>query len=210
MKNFSWAISIIFHPMLMATYGCAFLFFGMQDTMYEFIITSGTKFRLTAIVFTFTFLLPMLNMVVMYKMKRLPNLVLSNQKDRTFPYLTTAIFYFGLFYLLMDLNIWNILKVFIVGAGLAIVLTALINIKYKISAHMVGIGGLLGVIIAASFMLQSNFTILYVVVILIGGLIGLSRVYLKEHSNPQIYLGFLLGICVQIGLFYGFQNFIFS
>src|SRR5690606_3264695 len=106
------------------------------------------KFRVTAIVFIFSFILPALNIFILYRLGRIPSLTLSDRRDRTFPYIMTSVFYFGLFYLMMDVNIWPSLKVFIVGAGLGILFTAMINIRTKISAHMVGLGGLLGVIVS--------------------------------------------------------------
>lgn len=147
------------------------------------------------------FLFPVLNIYLLYKLKRVPSLVLSNQNDRTFPYIMTALFYFGLFYLLMDINIWNTVKIFIVGGGIAILLTAIINLKYKISAHMVGIGGMLGVLISVSYLIKFDFTLFYMVIIVIAGLIAFARLNLKEHEPSQIYSGFLLGLIVQTSLF---------
>lgn len=158
----------------------------------------------------FSFVFPALNIFILYKLKRIPTISLSNQKDRTFPYVMTALFYFGLFYLLMDINIWNSLKLFILGGGIAILLTALLNLKYKISAHMVGIGGLLGVLISVSYLTKFDMTIFYVLVIVLAGIIGFARLVLNEHKPYQLYLGFLLGLTVQISLFFGLQKMIFA
>ena len=122
----------------------------------------------------------------------------------------TSLFYFGLFYLLKDINIWNPLKLFILGGGLGILLSALINIKFKISAHMVGIGGLLGSLISLSYLIKFDMTYFYIAAIIIAGLIGTSRLYLKEHRPYQIYTGFLLGLAVQTGLFFVFEKLNFS
>lgn len=194
----------------MATYGCLLLFFGIKDTVYDYLTEFETKWRISLIVFVFSFLFPVLNIYLLYKLKRLPSLVLSNQTDRTFPYIMTALFYFGLFYLLMDINIWNTVKIFIVGGGLAILLTAIINLKYKISAHMVGIGGMLGVLISVSYLIKFDFTLFYIAVIIIAGLIAFARLSLKEHEPSQIYSGFLLGLIVQTSLFFTLQKIIFA
>lgn len=194
----------------MATYGCLLLFFGIKDTVYDYLTEFETKWRISLIVFVFSFLFPVLNIYLLYKLKRLPSLVLSNQNDRTFPYIMTALFYFGLFYLLMDINIWNTVKIFIVGGGLAILLTAIINLKYKISAHMVGIGGMLGVLISVSYLIKFDFTLFYIAVIIIAGLIAFARLSLKEHEPSQIYSGFLLGLIVQTSLFFTLQKIIFA
>ena len=143
-------------------------------------------------------------------MKRLPSLTLSNQRDRTFPYILTSLFYFGLFYLLSDINIWTSIKLFIAGGGIAILLTALCNLKFKISAHMVGIGGLLGVLFSVSYLIKFDMTVFYIAVILLSGVIGFSRLLLEEHKPYQIYAGFLLGLGVQTGLFFALNKVTFG
>ena len=137
-------------------------------------------------------------------------MTLSDRNDRTFPYIMTSLFYFGLFYLLKDINIWPSLKVLVVGAGLAILLTALINLKTKISAHMVGLGGLLGVMVSVSYLIRFDMTPVYIVIIVLAGLVGFARLALDEHRPFQIYLGFFLGLLLQMTLFFSLQKLIFA
>ncbi|MEO6424947.1 MAG: hypothetical protein ABIP40_06025 [Bacteroidia bacterium] len=209
MKNFALVISVILHPLLMATYMCLLLFFGIHNTVYDYLTPFETKWRISIIVFMFSFVFPVLNIYILVKLKRIPNLTLSNQKDRTFPLFITALFYFGLFYLLMDINIWNSIKLFIIGGAVAILITTLINLKYKISAHMVGLGGVLGILISVSYLIQFNMTPYYIATIIIAGLVAFARLVLQEHKPAQLYLGFFLGLIVQSGLFFGLQKITF-
>src|SRR5687767_15944603 len=100
MRPFAHLVSIVLHPLLIATYGCLLLFFAIKDTVYDFLTSPGIKWRITMIVFLFSFLFPVLNIYILYKMKRIPAITLSRQRDRTIPYFMTSLFYFGLFYLL--------------------------------------------------------------------------------------------------------------
>ncbi|MEO6303584.1 MAG: hypothetical protein ABIP51_10455 [Bacteroidia bacterium] len=193
----------------MATYMCLLLFFGIHNTVYDYLTPFETKWRISIIVFMFSFVFPVLNIYILVKLKRIPNLTLSNQKDRTFPLFITALFYFGLFYLLMDINIWNSIKLFIIGGAVAILITTLINLKYKISAHMVGLGGVLGILISVSYLIQFNMTPYYIATIIIAGLVAFARLVLQEHKPAQLYLGFFLGLIVQSGLFFGLQKITF-
>jgi hypothetical protein len=210
MKGLALFFSILFHPLLMASYGCLLLFFGIRHSVYDFMTPFETKWRISLIVFLFSCMFPVLNIAILYKLRRIPSLTLSNQHDRTFPYIMTSLFYFGLFYLLKDINIWSSIKLFILGGGIGIMLTALINLKYKISAHMVGLGGLLGVLVSLSYLIKFDMTLFYMIVILVGGMVAMSRLYLKEHEPSQIYTGFLLGLFVQGGLFFAFQKITFA
>ena len=71
---------------------------------------------------------------------------------------------------------------------------------------MVGIGGLLGVLISVSYLIKFDMTIFYILVIIVAGLIGFARLKLQEHQPYQLYLGFLLGLAVQITLFFSLHN----
>ena len=198
------------HPLLMATYMCLLLFFGIHNTVYDYLTPFETKWRISVIVFMVSFVFPVLNIYILVKLKRVPNLTLSNQKDRTFPLFITALFYFGLFYLMMDINIWNSIKLFIIGGALCILITTIINLKYKISAHMVGLGGVLGILISVSYLIKFDMTPYYIAVILIAGLVGCARLILKEHKPAQLYLGFFLGLIVQSVLFFSLQKITFA
>ncbi|MBL7912288.1 MAG: hypothetical protein JNJ41_14605 [Bacteroidia bacterium] len=206
MKNFALVVSVLMHPLLMATYVCLLLFFGVQNTVYDYLTPFETKWRISIIVFMFSFVFPVLNIYILVKLKRIPSLTLSDQKDRTFPLFITALFYFGLFYLLMDINIWNSVKLFIIGGAVCILLTTLINLKYKISAHMVGLGGVLGILISVSYLIRFDMTPYYIATIILAGIVAFARLVLEEHKPAQLYLGFFLGLIVQSGLFFGLQK----
>lgn len=197
------------HPLLMATYLCLLLFFGVKNSVFDYLTPFETKWRISLIVFFFSFVFPVLNIYILVKLKRIPDLILSNPSDRTFPYFITALFYFGLFYLLMDINIWNSVKLFIAGGAVSILISTLINLKYKISAHMVGLGGVLGVLISVSYLIRFDMTPFYITTIIIAGIVAFARLFLNEHKPSQIYLGFFLGLIVQTSLFFGLQKIIF-
>jgi len=89
----------------------------------------------------------------------------------------------------------------LLGATFALVLTMLINLKWKISAHMVGIGGVIGAIIGLSMRLFVDYRLIIMILIIVAGLIGSSRMLLNAHSPAQIYFGFGVGISSQLLLF---------
>lgn len=167
------------------------------------------KWIISLMVFSFSFLLPAINIYILFRLNRISSITLKNKNERTFPYILTACFYFGLFYLFLDLNIWPSIKILIFGAGFAILLTALINLKYKISAHMVGIGGLAGSLCVISYNLKYNAIILIAAALILSGIIASSRLYLNEHQSKQLYFGFFLGWLVQVLIFLFFLKFNF-
>ena len=71
---------------------------------------------------------------------------------------------------------------------------------------MVGLGGFLGALISISYLIQFNLTFFYVLVIVVAGITAASRLVLEEHKPAQLYLGFSLGLGVQVFMFYLLQK----
>lgn len=202
-------ISHLFHPLLMATYGCLIVFFGLTDTIYFIFTPLRLKLILTLVIFAFTFLLPVLNLLILYKLNYISSLKIENRKERTYPLLMTALCYFGLFYMIHDFNIWPAIKLFVLGAGLCILFTAIINLWWQISAHMIGVGGLIGALLAICWFMQMPILIAICGCLIMAGSIGFARLKLKAHTPAQVYLGFIFGCLMQFSLFFLAQSITF-
>lgn len=209
MRATATIISNLFHPLLMATYGCLLVFFGLTNTIYYMFTPLKIKLIITVIVFVFTFLLPTLNLLILYKLKYVSSLRIENRNERTFPLLMTSLCYFGLFYMIHDFNIWPAIKLFILGGGICILFSAIANLWWKISAHMVGIGGMLGVLMAICYYMQMPVFIPVCYCILLAGFIGFARLKLEAHTPAQVYVGFISGWLVQFSLFFLAQSLTF-
>lgn len=202
-------ISSLFHPLLMATYGCLIVFFGLTNTIYYVFTPLKLKLVLTLTVFAFTCLLPALNLLILYKLNYVSSLKIENRKERTFPLIMTSLCYFGLFYMIYDFNIWPVIKLFILGAGVCILCAAVISLWWQISAHMIGIGGLFGALLSISYFMQISAFEAISVCLLIAGCIGFARLKLQAHSSEQVYTGFVFGCLVQFSLFFLAQTLTF-
>lgn len=115
--------------------------------------------------------------------------------------MVAAIFYFAESYFLMNTDIPVLIKALMFGATLLVISVLLINLFWKISAHMTGIGGLCGMMLAVSYRLQINLHLIIILLFLIAGLVAFSRLKLSAHNPAQVYIGFLLGVSVQLILF---------
>lgn len=201
MKKLANIISSLFHPLLMATYGCLLLFFGLTNSVYYLFTPLRIKIVITIVVFAFTFLLPVLNLLILYKMKYISSLKIESRNQRTFPLIMTSLCYFGLYYMILDFNVWPTVKLFILGGALCIFFAAIINIWWKISAHMIGIGGVIGALVALCYFTQMPVFVAISGCVLLAGLIGFARLYLDSHTEGQIYVGFTFGCFLQFSLF---------
>ncbi len=80
---------------------------------------------------------------------------------------------------------------------------ALVNVVWKISTHMAAIGGVIGALMVFSFIFHFNPLWWLCILLLIAGLLGTSRMVLRQHSLSQVVGGFALGtICAVLGIAY--------
>ncbi len=84
-----------------------------------------------------------------------------------------------------------------ISSALLILLSYIITRKWKISLHMLGIGGAIGTFIALNIIFGGlfNWIILFLV---FSGLLAFARLDQKAHNVPQVYAGFLLGCLFQV------------
>ena len=92
------------------------------------------------------------------------------------------------------LQLPSFMSIVALGAIFALVVVTLINLKWKISAHLTGIGGLLGGV--CSFALYySTLPLGLILTILAASLILMyARLYLHAHTPLQVVCGLLLGL----------------
>lgn len=193
-------ISIIFHPLLMPVFGLLIIF--NTDSYINYVIPIELKQAVLILVAVSTFVIPVLITLLLLNRKFINSIEMETQKERVIPYAFTIIFYIFTLYMLKRVAIPPIIFHFIIGATFSVILAFIINIKWKISAHMIGVGGLVGALISISFALEIYVTPFIVLALIAAGLVGTSRLILKAHTQAQIYAGFLLGIVCQILVIY--------
>ncbi|MBL4593817.1 MAG: hypothetical protein JKX68_08390 [Flavobacteriales bacterium] len=201
MKIAAKIISTLFHPLIMPVIGLLIIF--NTDSYINYTVPFELKRAFIILVGTSTFVIPLLISLMLLNRKLISSLEMETQKERIIPYAFTIIFYVFTLYMLKKAPISPIIFNFVIGATLSVILAFIINIKWKISAHMIGIGGLIGALICVSILLEIYITPYIIFAILIAGLIGSSRLVLKAHTQLQIYVGFIVGvICQIVSLYY--------
>lgn len=200
MKTIAHVISTVFQPLLMPTYGVMLIFvytyFGM--------IYLPQFWQILLPVMLFSFAMPALLIYMLYRMGIISDLSLKIRKERFYPYIITLISYSAMivFYLRMGMPMWFIM---IMAASVAIMVIAIIiTLVWKISAHMFGVGGLVGGAMAVAYFVErSNPYFMFMGLFLIAGLIGTSRLILQRHTLSQVIAGFLLGFMVSFLFVWG-------
>ncbi|MEO6904091.1 MAG: hypothetical protein ABI315_13215 [Bacteroidia bacterium] len=122
---------------------------------------------------------------------------METSEERLIPYGSGILYYSSLLYLFHKANFLTIFQLFILGSILCILLTLIINIKWKISAHAIGIGGLIGTLMVMISKFHIHLENFFLIAILLAGCIGYARLRLQAHTPTQVYLGLVLGFAIQ-------------
>lgn len=86
------------------------------------------------------------------------------------------------------------------GATLSVTLAVMINLFWKVSIHLIGIGGIIGTLLALSQLLFVDVKIPIIISIIIAGVIGSARLTVGEHTPAQIYSGVFIGFLCEFGM----------
>ena len=184
-------LSYVFHPGIMPTLGLFLLLQG--DTYLKYSIGTTTKNFLYLIIFLNTYLFPAIIVLIMRYRNTISSLDLSDRKERIIPLAIASFFYLLTYLLIKKLTLPGVLADIFFGLALSVFVVFFITLKYKISAHMTGVGGLIGAFVGFEILFGAQLSPWVVFLVIIWGLIGSARLKLKAHSNGQIVAGSVLG-----------------
>jgi hypothetical protein len=184
-------LSIILHPVLMPSYALFFLlhhstYFSTTTSMYE-------KSALYSIVLLNTLFLPVLITYVLIRRGLVHSFEMSRREERVIPYISNAILMVVAYYMMKKLMLPKVFYLMILGASGAVVMAVIINLKWKISIHMIGIGAIVGTFFGLSHFMLVDLRFPILVTLIIAGLLGSARLSLGAHKPMQIYAGFFIG-----------------
>ena len=130
-------ISSIFHPLLMVTYNVLLLFIYTNFGMFF----RGQELRVLFPVLIFTFVIPMAFVVILKQLKIVSDYDLSDKRDRLFPFFIALLANCSLFYFFYSAHLQLWFFSLLASSIILVFLTLIISLFWKISAHLVAIGG---------------------------------------------------------------------
>ncbi|MGA2822336.1 MAG: hypothetical protein ABSE72_02305 [Bacteroidales bacterium] len=191
--------TLVFHPLFIPFYMLLILL--NVNTFFAMMIPVKAKLLLSGLVFLTTILLPLLIVFLLYRLKMVKSFNLESREERIYPLLAVAVFYYITYYLLKSFPISFIFSYYMLGSTFLTILAMIISFYRKISLHMIGIGGMLGLLMGLSLNLNLDLTWFVVGAIILGGFLGFARIQSNSHKPSEIYSGFLVGAGVMFLLF---------
>ena len=188
----SRVVSMVFTPFYLPTLGLLALF----SFSYLSLLPFQYKAIVIAIVYFFTILLPTL-LIHVYRRHQHWNLIELGQRERRMvPYVLSILCYFTCVYIMRSLHIPHFMSSIVVAALCIQILCAIVNGWWKISTHTAAIGGVVGALVAFAAIFGFNPLPWLCITIIIAGILGTSRMILRQHSLSEVVSGFLVGVFV--------------
>ncbi|MFP4556482.1 MAG: hypothetical protein ACLFNU_06395 [Bacteroidales bacterium] len=187
-KSVAQVVSILFHPLIMPSLGLLYLLtFGSS----VFMLPYEAKRVIVIIVAINTLALPLLMIPLFYRLNVVKSLQMHSHRERLIPLAFTLIPYIFSFYFLTRLPIVNEIPGFVLGATITLALAFIVSIWWKISLHMIGIGGIAGMLFALSYRFSVDVVWHLVIVIVVAGILAWARLAANAHKPVQVYTGFI-------------------
>lgn len=194
MKKAAQIVSIVLQPIFIPLYGLIMLLYG-DILLRELSVAS--KFAVALIVFLTTAIVPAAVVAVGMWRGRIKDEFISDRRERTVPYLLSLAGYVACIVWLHYIGLSLFYLAPLIGSAISLVVILAVNFRWKISAHMSAMGGWAGGIFAYSYIVCSPLLLTLSLVMLLGGMVGTSRIILKAHTLGQVCCGWLTGfVCV--------------
>jgi hypothetical protein len=189
-------ISIVFHPLLLATYLFSLFYFILPSAWAPVPLSKAST--LLVMLLLVTFVLPAINLYFFKAMGIVSSLELAKRKERRLPFVFIALIYCAVTYLMNRYTgiYWDdtFMRFFLIIDALVIV-SALITLFYRASIHALALSGIVGIFLPLNKMAE-DINVFYATLglIVLTGIVMSARLQLNAHSPREILVGSLLGL----------------
>lgn len=204
MHSFSRFVSLVFHPILLPTYMAGIIIWANP------ILFSQFPSLLMLVIALLTIGFPLFAITLMKWLGMISSFEMNDSKERFIPLIAVATFWMWAFFMLKPggstiTASHSILSNMLLGSVLSIFIAFPLNSLMKVSFHTIAMGGLVGMFINIVGVAEMNLVPFLLVAILLAGFIGTVRLYLKAHSQMEVFVGLFIGFFCQF-LAYGFYD----
>ena len=191
--------SYVFHPVLFPLVMAIVL--SQLDNQFFGIPGKQLKLWFLSIGITAVFF-PVFSILIMKPLGFISSFHMPTARERTIPLMTSMIFYFWITHVFNTISGPPLsLKVLLLGNFWGIIAVFMINIFTKISMHTTAAGAMIGIMLVLMLNGHVNMAIPLFVSLVIAGIIGTARLILGAHQRGDIWLGYTIGILVQLGAY---------
>ena len=167
------------------------------------------KLIVLGVVYCFTILMPTLTIFLFRKINGFSPEDLGERKRRFMPFLLTITSYVFCLVMMHRLNIPWYMTGIILAALIMMVICIIVNLKWKLSEHMAGVGAIVGGLVSFSALFGYNPIGWLCLFILIAGVLGTARIILQHHTLGEVLVGFVVGLICSLLVLHPLSNILF-
>ena len=190
MKNVAFLVSLLAHPVVIPLYALFIIFHS--GTIFSF-IPLQTQYTAYLLTITGPVFIPLACLPLLKYLRLIDSYAMWNKQERIFPILITIVCFFVVVYLLREFPYAHIVRQFYLLIIILLSGFLFVTICWKMSIHMMAIGALCGFVFILGTKYFGDVMYTLSVLILLSGVLGSCRLYLKCHTPAQVYFGFLYG-----------------
>lgn len=192
-------LSVLFTPFWLPIAGLVVLFLFSYLSIFPLYY----KVQVLIMVYLFTILLPTA-MIRLYRRYQGWSLIELGQRERRMvPYVISIGCYFACVYMMQRLHMPHFMGNIVVAALFVQMMCAMINLWWKVSEHTAAIGGMGGALFAFAEYLNFNPVWWMCLIFIVAGMVGTSRMILRQHTLGQVAGGFWIGFfCAAFAIFF--------
>lgn len=200
-KFISMLFRPIYYPLLCSCILFIFTPLALLPLQYK-LLELGTMF-----VFTIAF--PMVLTTMYLKLAHIDKTEMRKRENRILPYCIFIICYTVYLYMMHNANA-TYLQVSVIIVALLIQITCtIVSFWWKVSVHAAGAGAIISAIAAYGAIFQFNPLFWMSIAIIVAGVVGTSRMILRQHSLSQVTTGIIIGlVCGYYGILRGYLLFL--
>ena len=190
-------LSSVFRP----TYYPLVGFFILFTFTYMSVVPWQYKACVLGVVYLFTVFMPALGLYFYRRIHGLSALQLRIRHRRAWPYIISLVCYFCCLRLMQVMRLPMFMGAIIASSLLIHCVCLVVNMRWKISMHSAGAGGIIGSLMAYASIFGFNPVWWLCGAILLDGLVMTSRMLLRQHTLGQVLGGSAVGIvCGYFGI----------
>jgi len=183
-------LSVMFTPFYLPILGLMILFIFS----YLSLLPLTYKLFLLLMFYLFTILLPTALIRFYRRYQGWTLIELGSRERRVIPYIISIFSYLVCYYIMTITHVPHFMGSILIAALVIQIACAMINLFVKISTHTAAIGGVTGSLLAFSVIFAFNPVWWLCITLLLAGMVGTSRMILRQHSLHQVVLGYLAGV----------------
>lgn len=193
-------VSYLFHPIFMPTIMAIMVSYLNKSAFAA--LDMRQKMILFGNIALNTIFFPLIATLLMKALGFIESIQMHKSKDRIIPLIATMIFYFWAYLVMKNAPAPLTLRVLMLGAFWGIIVVFIVNIFIKVSMHTAAAGGVLGIVLVVMMVSHINLFLPLLLALLIGGMIGTARMVLQAHRPSEVWLGYLIGVLVQLAAYW--------